>query len=627
MTLKRLPFFELTILVVMGILGWTAFTLYNRESVVKTVIKTLADDGKESKKMAEDSKKIADKASKESEAMQKVYQQLQEAFRRELSPEQADIMETMLKLSEALQIQGEYFSIADHLKSTLGNLHKVLSDGVSQQNPKLRGLFEPPGRELGSWLTKKKDLAEAGRFKEKSQDLKARMEKWQLSSTNGPISITQDLGTLVNEIGHKYSNYLAEAELVLKISETRAPRWDIAQTRLERAGITAQELFGLAERARADGEAAKSFQASQSQSESIKRLVSQQKALTLLSNSQSAVEFMRRAGISSQADDPGNANSKVTLLSNSQSAVELTGQAGISNPAGRPDDSNSQVPDPSLQPARYGVLIALAGLAVFLIGAIYRRMVVAPLHLKLAESETMNKLAHFGQLAAGLAHEIRNPLTAIGARLHTLQKGLAEGSPEFQDASIIRNEMRRLDRIVKEFLTLARPAEPKLVPMSAGPLLKKTRELLASQFETKSETQSVQLTVGPVAEGQFRGDEPQLKQVLINLIQNAAESMEDKGGPIVLRARKDRAKLNGRETDAIIIEVEDAGPGIPPEIQQRLFDPFFSTKEHGTGLGLAIAARIVDKHGGALTFDTHLNRGTTFGIVLPLYDTASDATR
>jgi signal transduction histidine kinase len=103
----------------------------------------------------------------------------------------------------------------------------------------------------------------------------------------------------------------------------------------------------------------------------------------------------------------------------------------------------------------------------------------------------------------------------------------------------------------------------------------------------------------------------------MNLVQNAAESIGEKG-QITLRSRRNRMVLNGDKTDAVVIEVEDTGPGIPAEVQERLFDPFFSTKENGTGLGLAIAARIVDKHEGALVFETQQGHGTTFGIVLPI---------
>ncbi len=105
--------------------------------------------------------------------------------------------------------------------------------------------------------------------------------------------------------------------------------------------------------------------------------------------------------------------------------------------------------------------------------------------------------------------------------------------------------------------------------------------------------------------------------MLLNLVRNSAESIGERG-KIVLRAGTERVSLGGRPTDVTILEVEDNGKGIPPEVQKRLFDPFYTTKAAGTGLGLSIAARIIEQHGGALRYKTEIGRGTTFGIVLPL---------
>ncbi|HTD85470.1 MAG TPA: ATP-binding protein, partial [Candidatus Binatia bacterium] len=107
---------------------------------------------------------------------------------------------------------------------------------------------------------------------------------------------------------------------------------------------------------------------------------------------------------------------------------------------------------------------------------------------------------------------------------------------------------------------------------------------------------------------------------VINLVRNATEAMEN-GGNVTLRVRKARAALNGHPQEVAVLEVADNGKGIPPEVEERLFDPFFTTKESGTGLGLPIAARIIEKHGGALQYQTGVGRGTTFGIVLPLAST------
>jgi len=111
-------------------------------------------------------------------------------------------------------------------------------------------------------------------------------------------------------------------------------------------------------------------------------------------------------------------------------------------------------------------------------------------------------------------------------------------------------------------------------------------------------------------------DSEQIKQVLINLVQNAADSI-GRDGTIIMRARSSSMKLAERAAETVVLEVADTGKGIPPQVEKRLFDPFFTTKDSGTGLGLSIAARIIEKHGGALQYQTQVNRGTTFGVVLP----------
>ena len=115
---------------------------------------------------------------------------------------------------------------------------------------------------------------------------------------------------------------------------------------------------------------------------------------------------------------------------------------------------------------------------------------------------------------------------------------------------------------------------------------------------------------------QVRIDPQQIKQVLINLVQNAAESICQHGA-VTLRVRLGSKRLGDGVEEVVVLEVADTGKGIPPEVEKRLFDPFFTTKESGTGLGLCIAARIVEKHGGVLQYQTQINHGTTFGIMLP----------
>jgi signal transduction histidine kinase len=258
-------------------------------------------------------------------------------------------------------------------------------------------------------------------------------------------------------------------------------------------------------------------------------------------------------------------------------------------------------------------LVASGGIVAVLI---FRRM-IAPLRSNLTESraiiERQEKLASLGVFATGIAHEIRNPLTAIKVRLFSLKASHRPGTSDHEDLEVIENEIDRLERIVRDFLQFARPAEPDLQGIPAAKLLRDAAALLAADLAKRSVTLKLDLET----EESVRADAGKMKQVLINFIQNAADSMEA-GGTITLRTRLDRQTLQGHSGPVVVLEIADTGSGIPPEVQKRLFDPFFTTKENGTGLGLCIAARIVEKHGGVIDYHSQLNRGTTFSIVLPL---------
>jgi signal transduction histidine kinase len=257
------------------------------------------------------------------------------------------------------------------------------------------------------------------------------------------------------------------------------------------------------------------------------------------------------------------------------------------------------------------MLLALVGA----MGLVIFRDTIAPLRTKLVQSQTLlerqQKLATLGTLAAGIAHEIRNPLTSLKARLYTLEKYLQIVPAARKETDIISAEISRLERIVQDVLSFARPSDPKLESMAAESVIREVQGLVAPDLERRG----LQLVVESSPDLFFRADSGHLKQVLINLVRNAEDAI-DGAGTVTLRARAARARLAGGDTDAVILEVSDTGKGISPEAEKRLFDPFFSTKETGTGLGLAIAARIVEKHGGLLQYQTRPGYGTTFGVVL-----------
>ncbi len=272
----------------------------------------------------------------------------------------------------------------------------------------------------------------------------------------------------------------------------------------------------------------------------------------------------------------------------------------------------------SLTTLRNGLIasiIVLLTLVAALGWVIYRDR-IAPLRSSLVHSQTLlerqEKLATLGTLAAGIAHEIRNPLTSMKARLYTLEKHLQTVPAARKDTAIIGAEITRLERIVQDVLSFARPSEPKLESVVADRLLREVYGLMSQGLESRG----VRLIVEPSVPLVIHADSGHLKQVLVNLVRNGAEAIAGEG-TVTLHARAARAPLGGRETDAVIIDVADSGRGISPEVEKRLFDPFFSTKETGTGLGLSIATRIVEKHGGVLEYKTRPGHGTTFGVVLP----------
>jgi signal transduction histidine kinase len=274
----------------------------------------------------------------------------------------------------------------------------------------------------------------------------------------------------------------------------------------------------------------------------------------------------------------------------------------------------------TLSELRTSILVSLGLLFIFAVALsveVYRDL-IAPLRVKLVESQALaerrEKLASLGLLAAGVAHEIRTPLTAIKAVLYIQKKRFQAGSVEQENVEVVEREISRLERIVNNFIKFARPAEPETSIVEVDDLLLELQKIVAPQLLESN----IQLIMEILAPMQIRADAAQIKQVLINLVQNAADAI-GRNGKITLRARPEQKRLGNGEIPVVSLEVTDTGKGIPPDVEKRLFDPFFTTKENGSGLGLSIAAQIIQKHGGELQYQTLLNHGTTFGIFLPRF--------
>jgi signal transduction histidine kinase len=225
------------------------------------------------------------------------------------------------------------------------------------------------------------------------------------------------------------------------------------------------------------------------------------------------------------------------------------------------------------------------------------------------EVRRSEQLAALGTLAAGVAHEIRNPLAALDINLQLLHEALGGGrAPEETERylRVIEAELRRLDGIVENFIRFARSSPLERGPVALGPLIEETLALVAPECE-RHRVRLVREGVGG-AHPPALAAEGEVKQALLNIVLNAIQAMPG-GGTLAVSLSHGPSRAR--------IAVRDSGPGIPERIRDRVFDVFVTTREDGTGLGLPIAKRIVEAHGGEIAFETG-EGGTTFTVTLPL---------
>ncbi len=220
------------------------------------------------------------------------------------------------------------------------------------------------------------------------------------------------------------------------------------------------------------------------------------------------------------------------------------------------------------------------------------------------------KMALVGKLAAGMAHSIRNPFTSVKMRLFSLGRSLKLDSMQQEDFDVISQEIRHIDTIVQNFLEFSRP--PKLIMQAISPstIVDNALQLLSHRLDSYRVHVSL-MRQEPLPD--VMADPEQLKEVLVNLIINACEEMTS-GGEIVIDEQVCKV-IGGCEAS---ISVSDNGPGVPSLHADKIFQPFYTTKDEGTGLGLSIAARIVGEHGGHLDLVENSACGATFVIRLPL---------
>jgi two-component system sensor histidine kinase HydH len=230
-----------------------------------------------------------------------------------------------------------------------------------------------------------------------------------------------------------------------------------------------------------------------------------------------------------------------------------------------------------------------------------------------------DRLAALGEMAAGLAHEIRNPLGAIKSAAQYLDPASVHGD-EAEFLQIIVDEVDRLNHVVSTFLDYARPYRGTFAPFDLNDALQKTVKLLRAREIPPGVRVRLALSRDLA---RVMGDAEQIRQVILNLIFNAVQAMDGKGR-LLISTRPSRAGVDATLQDGtarlgvIELRIKDSGPGITPEVQKRIFIPFFTTKEKGTGLGLAICQRIIQAHGGTIEVRSRRSRGAEFIVKLPV---------
>jgi PAS domain S-box-containing protein len=222
----------------------------------------------------------------------------------------------------------------------------------------------------------------------------------------------------------------------------------------------------------------------------------------------------------------------------------------------------------------------------------------------------LDRLAALGEMAAVVAHEIRNPVASIAAGVEYLIRNAPSGSIELEGGSMILSEVKRVNRILEDILFVARPLQLELRPEVLPDIIRTVLQRCQPQIQEHQIVTSFQCEDHlPL----LYVDSQRLEQVFTNLIINATQAMLS-GGQLKVHVMQ----LTGQEEGKIQVSVTDTGSGISPEAQQRIFEPFFTTKARGTGLGLSIARRIIEEHHGTITVETKEGLGTSFIIQLPI---------
>jgi signal transduction histidine kinase len=217
-----------------------------------------------------------------------------------------------------------------------------------------------------------------------------------------------------------------------------------------------------------------------------------------------------------------------------------------------------------------------------------------------------DRLAAVGELSAGIAHEIRNPLATIKGAVEILESEIPENHPKREFVQVVREETARVNRIISEFLTFARPPRPAFEPAHLNEIVESTLLLLRKEAESSLVRIATRLEELP----SVSLDRDQIRQVLLNIVLNCIQAMQS-GGELTI------STFYERSSDEIVVLIRDTGPGMDADQLDKIFDPFFTTKPGGTGLGLSVSYQLVRHHGGSIEVRRNPDAGLTFEVRLP----------
>lgn len=224
-----------------------------------------------------------------------------------------------------------------------------------------------------------------------------------------------------------------------------------------------------------------------------------------------------------------------------------------------------------------------------------------------------DKMVLLGQLSAGVAHEIRNPLAAVNLNLQVLKRNINKESSEYNYVQTALQGVDRISRIVEVTLNFSRPTLPDIQAIEINSLIRNTLELVSSVIKRKE----IKVEINSEENlPRVPADTKQMQQVFINLIKNAADAINTKG--LIVISAYIETSMGKNDNEYLVVEVKDNGEGIIPEDLSKIFNPFFTRKADGTGLGLPITQRIMHQHNGIIDVESKLGEGTTFYVKLPI---------